>query len=170
MHLRLLILGLTFFLASSSAQAQSAFKVYSGFIYHFTKYTQWPSSLQSGDFVIGVLGSSEMSKELESLASAKKVGSRKIVVKSFASASEVDACHILFIGKSKTGDLGSVLTKAKSNSTLVVTESDGAAKQGSIINFVEAGGKVRFEMNVDNAKSHNLKISSDLQRLAILVE
>lgn len=155
------------FMTSSS---QSNFKVYSGFIYHFTKYTQWPASMQSGDFVIGVIGSEGMNKEMSSLAAQKKVGSRAIKVKSFATASEVERCHILFLPKEKSSDLSAVAAKAKSNNSLLVTESDGAAKNGSIINFIEANGKVRFELNLAAAKAHELKISSDLQRLAILVE
>jgi hypothetical protein len=170
MQLRILLLSVIFFASIGTGKAQSSFKVYSGFIYHFTKYTQWPSSLQSGDFVIGVIGSSEMKKELETLATQKKVGSRKIVVKEFTSAADVGACHILFLGKAKHGELGGLLSATKSNSTLVITEKDGAAKQGAIVNFIEASGRVRFELNKTNAAAHNLKISSDLERLAIVIE
>jgi hypothetical protein len=170
MQLRILVLGIIFLASVSNGKAQSSSKVYSGFIYHFTKYTQWPSSLQSGDFVIGVIGSSDMKKELEMLASQKKVGSRKIVVKEFSSGASISQCHILFLGKSKHSELGSLLSGAKSNSTLVVTEKDGAANEGSIVNFIESDGRVRFELNKTNAAAHNLKISTDLERLAILIE
>ena len=155
-------------LSFSSAKAQSTNKVYSGFIYHFTKYTQWPSEMQGGDFVIGVVESPEMFKELQNLAGTKTVGGRNIVVKQF-STGRIEQAHILFIAKSGTGQLSGMLEKAKANNTLVITESPGAATKGSVINFVENAGKVRFELNLNNAKAHNLKISGDLQKLAIIV-
>ncbi len=43
-------------------------KIHSIFIYNFAKYTQWPTSVQSGDFVIEVLGRSPLADELESCA------------------------------------------------------------------------------------------------------
>jgi hypothetical protein len=162
----LLLLALT---CSSAAIAQGTPQVQTGFIYHFTKYIQWPSTMQSGDFVIGVLGNSDMKSALESLASTKKVGSRAIKVKVFRSSSDVEKCHILFIGKNKEGDMDNLLSKAKSNSTLVVTESSGAATKGSCINFIEASGKVRFELNMATAETNGLQVASNLKSLAILV-
>lgn len=156
-------------LFTAASHAQSTSKVYSGFIYHFTKSVQWPSSSQNGDFVIGVLGASEMESDLDALAASKKVGSRKIIIKKYGSASEVGECDILFIGKGNTAQLSKVAATAKLNSTLIVTESEGAATQGAVINFTSQNGKVRFELNMNKAKDHGLKVSSDLQRLAILV-
>src|SRR4028119_2478204 len=69
------------------AQTPSDYKYHSVFIYNFIKYIQWPSSAQSGDFVIGVLGSSGIIPELEKMASTKTVGSQKIVVRRFNSVS-----------------------------------------------------------------------------------
>ena len=160
----ILTLGIT-----NGAQAQSAFKVYTGFIYHFTKYTQWPKGRQSGEFVIGVIGSSEMKKELDNLSRAKKVGTRVIVVKEFSGVNDISKCHMLFVAADMTTKLSSILAKTKPNNTLVVTESKDAAKKGAVINFVQVSGKVRFEINMASAKAHGLIISTGLQKLAIIV-
>jgi hypothetical protein len=78
-------------------QAQTAdYRFHSVFIYNFTKYIQWPAEHQSGDFIIGVLGSSAISAELEKMAANKTVGAQKIVVKKFKSITEAADCHILF--------------------------------------------------------------------------
>ncbi len=155
---------------SASVNAQESSKVYTGFIYHFTKYIKWPSNMQSGNFVIGVIGGDDIASELESLASSKKVGSRSIKIEKFSSAADMGSCHIVFVGNGKSSQMASVVSKAKSNSTLVVTESAGATEKGSVINFIPKDGKVRFELSLASAKSHGLVVSSDLSRLAIVVD
>ena len=156
-------------LFSFNTMAQDEYKLYAGFMYHFAKFTQWPAAKQSGDFVIGVVGSSAMAKYGTALAATKKLGSRNIVVKEFSSASSAGECSILFLAKGKTSELSSASSLSKSKNILLVTESPGAAGDGSTINFVQKDGKIRFEMSKGAASAQGLKISSELQKLAIMV-
>jgi len=153
---------------SSGSYVQSEEKAYCSFIYHFTKYTQWPETMGSGDFIIGVVNSPSMKEELENLAAVKTVNGRKIVIKEYSSGA-IGACHILFIPKAETGKLADYLKTAKSNSSLVITEAPGATSKGSIINFISTGSRVKFELHLSNAQEHKLKISSSLQKLSIIV-
>ena len=166
---KLFLIGVILMLGTN-AFSQAEYKLYAGFMYHFAKFTQWPSSKQSGDFVIGVVGSSEMAKNATALAASKQLGDRKIVVKEFSSASSAGECSILFLAKGKTSELSSANALSKSKNILVVTESPGAGGNGSTINFVQQDGKIRFEMNKKTADSQGLKISSELQKLAILID
>lgn len=166
---KLLLIGILM-LFGTKIFAQAEYKLYAGFMYHFAKFTQWPSSKQSGDFVIGVVGSSDMAKYATALAASKQFGNRKIVVKEFSSASSAGECSILFLAKGKTGELSSANALSKKNNILLVTESPGAGRNGSTINFVQQDGKIRFELNKKTADSQGLKISSELQKLAILID
>src|ERR1035437_6326313 len=133
-----------FFITSMSLFAQTE-KLQSVFIYNFiSKFVEWPAADKSGDFVIGVLGNSPILDELKTLAATRTVVSQKIVVKKFASAGEISACQVLYISDSKTSDLGAALGKI--SHTLVVTNSDGAAKKGAAINFVVQDNKLKFEL------------------------
>ena len=49
-------------------------KYLAAFVYQFTNYINWPSN--SGEFVIGVMGSSNVTTYLQQLAKEKKVGSK----------------------------------------------------------------------------------------------
>lgn len=148
--------------------ANPHYKLYAGFIYHFAKFTQFPSDKQSGDFVIGVLGSKDMAAATKALASSKTIGNRKIVVHQFNNTSEIKNCHILFVANNKKGDISKVTSLANNKKFLVITETPDATSQGSTINFVEANGKVKFELSRSAAVSQGLKISSELQKLAII--
>ena len=63
-----------------------------------------------------------------------------------------------------------VIAKVKGKSTLVVTDKSGMAKQGASINFVSIDNKQKFELNKSNLAKMDLKVSSSLVQLAIVVE
>ena len=114
-------------------------KYQSLFIYNFTKYIKWPESYNSGKFVIGVLGNSNILEALNAMASAKKktVSGSELIVKKYSSVSEIDDCNILFVSQDVTGELRQIDSNTNSKPILIVTDSPGLATQGSVINFVE---------------------------------
>jgi hypothetical protein len=75
------------------------------------------------------------------------------------------AAHILFISGSDRPRMRELLRTAPRNS-LVVTEVDGALDQGSVINFVIAEDRVRFEISLDSAEKRGLRLSSRLLAVA----
>ncbi len=139
------------------------------YIYNFTKKIEWPKEATTGDFIIGVLGNSAVTPELKKVAAAKKVGSRTIVVKEFSDVSNIESCHILYISPEKTNKLQDVKNHIGNNPTLFVTDKKGMAKSGAAINFFEKDGKLKFELNKNNAAKQGLKISTELEKLAIVV-
>lgn len=66
-----LLLGVVGLCLSSNAWAQKS-KYQSIFIYNFIKYIKWPDSYNSGNFIIGVVGNSDIVASLEQMAAAKK--------------------------------------------------------------------------------------------------
>ncbi len=145
-------------------------KIKAIFLYNFTKYIEWPSDYKSGMFKIGILGSTDMIQELEQMASKKKVGAQQIVISKFASVDAITKCHMIYIPREKSGTLAEVVKKVGGNSTLIITDKEGSARKGAAINFVVESNKQRFELNVSNALKHNLKVSSNLSGLAIVVQ
>lgn len=159
------------FLFVSKSEAQEV-KFKSLYLYNFTKYVGWPPEAKTGDFVIGILGSNTIFNMVEQVASGKMVGSQKIIVTKFAKVEELTPCHILFVGYAKANSAGmaEVIQKVGSDNTLLVTERDGATKDGAAINFVIRNEEMKFELNKANALNHKLQISSNLEKLAILVD
>lgn len=157
------------------AKAQSGFKkpeshIQSIFIYNFTKYVQWPEEYNTGDFVIGVLGETELIEELRKLAGEKKVNGRTIVVKKYVSLNEMDQkCHILYIAYDSSNLLSNVLQKVGEKSTLIITQKDGLGRTGSLINFVSVSGKPRFEINVSALARNRLRCAQQLMTIAIVI-
>ncbi len=165
-YLAILLLGITMIAYGSDP---SKYKVFVGFINHFTKFVQWPDDKKSGDFVIGVLGDSPITTELQVLA-GKTVGAQKIVIKNFSNESSIIPCHILFVSETASKSLASAAAKASSNKTLIITEWIGAAKKGADINFIEDGGSIKFEISNNANNAHGLKIASKLKELGKVVD
>lgn len=137
------------------------------FIYSFTKYISWPAGQSQGDFIIGVLSSPAMSKELNIIAAKRKVGIRSIKVLDFASVNSLQDCHIIYVPKNKIGELTSVIQKYKQKAVVVVANSPGAVQKGAAINFILVAGKQKFELRKANVEKNGLKINSQLLKLGI---
>lgn len=144
-------------------------KIKAVYIFNFTKYIEWPKEYRESDFIIGVLGDSPLFTELEGMAESKKVFGQKIEVRKFKSASEIDKCHMLYVARDVADPINSVIGKVKDYSTLLITDKEGLAKQGSAINFVVLQNRQKFELNQSNALKYNLKVSNSLEALAIIV-
>lgn len=135
------------------------------YLYNFTRYIEWPAEMQEGNFTIGVLGSnSDVASALKDISTKRKVGTRTLEVLEFKSSKDVKKCNILFIPKSKMGDYSASIAKLKSG-TLIVTE-DSTFPDGSMINLVFDGTKLKYDINKGNVTSSNLKMSDKLSALS----
>ena len=144
-------------------------KIQAMFIYNFTKLIDWPASYKTGDFVIGVLGGGPILNEIQNLAASKKVGTQKIKAIVYPNVGAIGKCNILFIPASQSGSFGAPNAATAGKGTLVITEQEGMGKKGACINFVVRNNKQAFELNQSTMASHQLKVSSQLIKLAIIV-
>lgn len=137
------------------------------FIYNFTKYIDWGNTA-SDTFTIGVIGASPVYASLQEIAKTKKVGDKRIAVLHFNNPEEITHCNILFISANSYFSLAWVLAMVN-RGTLTISEEAGFAEIGIAINFVVDHDKLKFEVNVNSINEEGLKVSSQLLKLAIIV-
>ncbi len=159
-----LIFLLTAFLVTISAQA-SIQKAQAMFIYNFSRLIEWPGAA-SGDFVIGVLGSPDLSKHLREYTAGKKAGAQSITIQEYKDVAGISNCQILFVAYGKTRDLPDIQAKVGSQPTIIITEKRGAIEEGATLNFLIVGNSLKFEVKPSNATSKGIKLSSKLQEMA----
>lgn len=156
-------------LFGTRAEAQDH-RMHAAFIYHFTRYINWPVDMKSGEFVIGVVGHPSAVASIEQMVKTKKkTREQALVIKKFSSTEEISQCHMLFVSAGMEGEISALLQQTNRNNTLVITEKDGMALEGSSINFVSKDGKLRFEINEGAINKAGLQISSKLKALGIIV-
>lgn len=139
------------------------------YIYNFTNMVEWPKETKTGNFNIGVYGETNLISELNKYSS-KSVGSQPIRVSEFKDYNDITACHILFVTREKSDKTAELVKKFKAKSTLIITEKEGAMKDGSIINFIIRNNKQSYELSKTNAGKHKLNIGKQLTDLAVKVE
>jgi hypothetical protein len=165
---KLLLLLSFIFLELHNGYAQSE-KFKALFMYNFTKYIEWPAAARQGDFIIAILGTSPMAKELEIIAGKQKVGSQSIQVKTFNSVDEIDNCQILYLPSAKSTSLAQVIEKLSGKSVLLVTDKEGLASQGACINYIKDGDRIKYELNRKNIEKRGMVVNSSLVTLGIAV-
>lgn len=140
------------------------------FMYNFTKYLEWPSTKNKGDFIIGIYGTSPIYNDLRIIAEKRKVGTQHIVVKKLTQASDLAQCHIVYLPENRSGKIDEVSDNCKGKGIVIISDKPGLAKSHSGINYVKVDGKQNFEINKKHLEIEGIKINSALLSLGILVE
>lgn len=160
----------------TNLRAQSAmqreYEIKAAYLYNFINYIDWPADAlpaAGGTITIGIIGETPFGAAFEAL-NGKQIKGRTLAVKQVASAKDLESCQIAFICASEKKRVPEILGQLKDSRVLTVSETDGFATQGGIINFISERNKVRFEINPDAAKRLGLTISSELLKLAKLVK
>jgi hypothetical protein len=144
-------------------------RVKAAYLYRFAEYVEWPESTfarRDAPVTIGVLGSETLADELAQAVVGRTVNDRPVAVKRLKPGEPLTGVHVLFIGKAESARLNQLAQGAQPRSILTVTESDGALARGSVINFVVADRRVRFEISLESAEKSKLKLSSRLLAVA----
>ncbi len=166
LHYSFFLVGILALITGARAQTTNH-KIHSIFIYNFAKYTQWPSSVQSGNFTIEVLGRSPLADELERVVSNKLVGTQKIIVRRVSSPDQITAGHIVVIPDTESTHFEALQARLKGKPTLLITEKPGLGQKGSGINFVIKENKWSYELNQASLAENGLKVSVEISKLAI---
>ncbi len=138
------------------------------YLYNFLVYVDWPSSVPDAEapIRIGVLGDEPVAAALTSITRNRTVRGKAIEVRQMRRDDPVAGLHLLFIARESASALARLREAAREHSVLVVTEWEAALEQGSIINFLLVGERMRFEVSLDAADTSGLSISSRLLAVA----
>lgn len=146
------------------------YAVHANIIYQLTKYVDWPDDRKSGDFSIGIIGDSPLIEELKRISASKTVGGQKIVVRKIPASATTFNAHILFVGEETRSYLKKISAKTTGLPILIIGEEEGMAGHGACINFALVSDKLTLEINPKNIEQRNLRIASELMKLARIVK
>ena len=152
-----------------TAQERPTHEIHAAMLFNFIKYIQWPNEGEGGEFVVGVIGDDNVFNTLNQWYNGKPKGSKKYVIKKLSSADESSSCQVVYVGKSKSKDFDNIKTSIEGKSILTITDGNGLGQKGSCINFKVIDGKLKFELNQTTVTSSNLKVSTQLSSMAILI-
>ena len=157
--------------AGNADERYSAAAVEAVYLYRFGGYVQWPAQALSGPrFTIAVLGDDEVAAALSRVLKDHSLENLPAMVRAARSLHDLADAQMVYVGDRYRGDLHEVISSLGHRPVLVVTDEADALEAGSMVNFVIADGRVRFEVSLASATRAGLKISSQLLAVAVRVQ
>ena len=151
--------------ARASPEVGSEYQTKAAQIYSFTKFIDWPAKKfpsSESPFIIGVYGSDDITDFLRESFQTRRIKDRPVEIRHLTNKAELPGCHLVFVSRSESGRLGTVLYEMRHENILSVGESDNFLKSGGVINFLNVEGATRFQINLGAASRESLKVSSKL--------
>lgn len=140
---------------AATADTQASYKA--AIIYNIIRFANFEAA---GPSVLNlcVAQGDTMSPALKDLA-GKRVGQRQLDVRTVAVPADAAACDIAYVGTD------AAFRRALPRTALSIGEAPNFAASGGV-GLVRIGRQIRFEINVDAARSAGVSFSSRLLRLA----
>lgn len=154
--------------AAQQTDAEVEYKIKAAFLLNFAKFINWPEESFAQDnklFKICVLGDNPFGSALSAIKS-RFVGERKIDLHYVSDVQQAKSCHLLFISASEKNDLDAIHAALDNRAIIMVSDINGFAQSGGIIEFITKGNKLAFKINLAQASKEGLHISSSLLSLA----
>ena len=156
------------------AQAEDAvnreYPLLAAYVYNFTQFTSWPPPLTEEQFVLCIMGADPFGALLTPLRS-KTVRGTGITLRYHKSVGkELSSCHLLFVSESEQSQLKSIFSSLDHASVLTLSNIEGFADAGGMVEFVKRGSKIGININIKAVEKSGLAISSKLLGLARIVE
>lgn len=136
------------------------------FLFNFTKFVEWPDGSPDGAFQICTVADPAFDSVLAQTLSGESTAGRAIVRTTPAGPERARGCHILFIGRSESGQIERWIAAVRGQPVLIVGETKAAEDAGAHVTFVVEDNRVRFDVNEDAAARSGLQVSSKMLRVA----
>lgn len=164
---------LTSALALVQGPRASEYQVKAVFLFNFAQFVEWQAPAAEDArraVVIGILGDDPFGAVLDETLRGERLGARPFEVRRYRQWRDIEGCEILFISRSEGDQIGEILTGLRNRPILTVSDADGFAPRGGMIQFVTDKGRIRLRINLDAAQAARLTISSKLLRVAEIVK
>lgn len=155
-----------------SAETSEEYNAKAAFIVNFAKFSQWPQEAfpsPGAPLTLCVVRKASI-KPFFDIIEGKTISGRPLDVRYLEEKEDVEGCHILFVsGEVSRSAVTELVAHVKGKAVLTIGEMKNFANDGGGINFIRKNKKLCFEINREAAKQQEVKLSSHLLKLAILV-
>jgi hypothetical protein len=143
----------------SENQAKAAF------VFNAVHYVTWPSTTRGNLVVIGVLGKGSLESEWLNIT-RKTIGGKKLTVFKSNNIDDMIDCQIVIIEESSPSRLSRIMPLLRDYPILSVGDSSAFLQAGGILNISVINNRISFSVNLSQARTAGLVISSNLLKLA----
>jgi len=160
--------------ASSADESRTyEYEVKAAFLYNFAKFAEWPSDAfadAKSPIVLGVFGVDPFGPTLETMLASKSAHGRPFTVRRIERVEQAAECHLVFVAGDSETATRRVLQAIGERPVLTVGESPDFISRGGLINFRVEHNRVVFEIGAERSAAAPVRLSSQLLKLARLVQ
>lgn len=153
-------------------EEQPEYVVKTAFIYNFLKFTQWPNGTfakPDSPTVVCTMGTDPYGGALNVLTS-KHIDGHPITLERSVPANALGKCNAVIVSGQSPSQALAAIGPFKTHPVLTIGDSADFAGAGGMIGLVTVDRQVRFQINVSAVQRSGLSISSQLLKIAILVD
>ena len=165
--IRLLCGAMLLLTLTPARAAPSEYELKAAFIYQIARFVEWPPS--GAPLRLCVLGGNPFGPALESIR-GKPVNERRMEISLLDMNADTRECTMLFIAAPAERHLERITALSRGTGMLTIGDTQGFAQRGAMVNFFVENGKIRFEINLEASRRAGLKISSQLLKLARIIQ
>ena len=138
-------------------------------VYNIARFVEWPPERQPARepgalFRLGVEGDDQLLAAFMTLA-GRTVNAAVIEIVPIHTSADVKTCHLAYFATAT-----SPLAANTAEATLTVSDADGFSRRGGMVELVRERNRIRFLVNPTAARARGLQFSSQLLKLATIVE
>jgi hypothetical protein len=144
--------------------------VKAAYLFNFGKFVQEPEAVaQPVNFVICVIGRDAILPVLERITLHEHIDDRAVEVRHYDKATDARVCAIVYLGRSESARMDEDLAALKGAHALTVGDDPQFLARGGMLQFLLQDQRVRFAVNLDAVGRGDLRLSSELLRVAASV-
>lgn len=154
----------------AQATGPAEYEVKAAFIHNIARFVEWPADTQhDGKSRLCILGEDPFGTALDVLQ-GKAIGELTWEVVQVRAGASLRRCRVLFVSSSERANLARILAGVEDRGVLTLGDTEGFAALGVMVNFYLEQNRIRFEVNHGAVQRAGLGLSSQLLKLARLVE
>jgi YfiR/HmsC-like len=143
------------------------------FVMNFSRYTEWPTQKwanASVSFNVCLLpGDRDMSVELAAL-DKHVIAGRALKGIAISRAQEIEPCAVVYLPADYKGPIKPVLEMAEKHRILTVSDRTNFVDDGGMIELTPNAGRYAFDVNLLATRGAELKLGSQMLKLARTVK
>jgi hypothetical protein len=139
------------------------------FLHKFIPFVTWPAGTfenPTSPVVICTLGSDAVGDLLDEAIAGQRFEQHPLALRHLQSITRDAPCNVLYIAVDDAAAAAQAISVVRGRPVLTVTDSSRVGGAASIISFVVADNRVRFDVDQNAAAENNLVLSSKLLSLA----
>jgi len=158
--------------APASAQDVTEVTLKGAFLFNFVRFATWPADALPSSPTLSacVVGDRAVGEAFTKVVTGRPLDGRTVVVSIVEPGLALPICQVLYMSGLARAQVAQIIAANRDTAVLTVSDLDGFAAMGGIVEVFVDTGKMKFRINPNSAKRSRVQISSRLMVLAELVQ